>query len=97
MPKKVTISKLKNSKGKKAVLTWKKDTSVTGYEIYCSTKKSSGYKLETTITKNKTTSYTDKKLTKGRTYYYKVRAYKKVNGKKIYGSYSGVKSVTIKK
>ena len=97
VPKKVTISKLKNSKGKKAVLTWKKDTSVTGYEIYCSTKKSSGYKLETTITKNKTTSYTDKKLTKGRTYYYKVRAYKKVNGKKIYGSYSGVKSVTIKK
>ena len=29
-------------------------------------------------------------------YYFKVRAYKTVKGKKVYGSYSSVKSATIK-
>lgn len=97
VPKKVTISKAENSGSKKAKITWKKDSSVTGYEVYRSTKKNSGYKLVTTIKKNKTTSYTDKNLTKNKTYYYKVRAYKTVNGKKVYGSYSSVKTVKIKK
>ena len=96
-PKKVTISKAVNNKKGTATVSWKRDKNVTGYEIYCSTKKSSGYKLEKDITKNKTTSYTDKNLTKGKNYYYKIRAYKKVNDKKVYGSYSSVKSVKINK
>ena len=37
------------------------------------------------------------KLSKGKKYYVKVRAYKVVDNKKIYGSYSKVKVVTIKK
>lgn len=96
-PKKVTLSKAVNNKKGTATVSWKRDKSVTGYELYCSTKKSSGYKLEKTITKNSTTSYADKKLKKGKTYYYKIRAYKTVNGKKVYGSYSSVKSVKINK
>lgn len=80
-PKKVTLSKAVNNKEGTATVSWKRDKSVTGYELYCSTKKSSGYKLEKTITKNSTTSYADKKLKKGKTYYYKIRAYKTVNGK----------------
>ena len=32
-------------------------------------------------------------LKKGKTYYVKVRAYKTVNGKKLYGAYSAVKRV----
>jgi len=36
-------------------------------------------------------------LKKGKTYYVKVRAYRKMNGKTYYGSYSSVKKVKIKK
>jgi LysM repeat protein len=39
----------------------------------------------------------DKKLKKGKTYYYKIRAYKTVNKNKGYSAYSAVKSVKIKK
>lgn len=37
-------------------------------------------------------SYTNSKLTSNKTYYYKVRAFKKVNNKKIYGAYSEIKT-----
>ena len=49
-----------------------------------------------TITSGKTTSYTDSKLTKNKIYYYKVRAYKTINNKKVYGPYSSVKYIKIK-
>lgn len=64
-----------------------------GYEIYRSTKKKSGYKK---ITDTKKTSYKNKKLKSKKKYYYKVRAYRIVNGKKYYSSYSSVKSVKVK-
>ena len=38
----------------------------------------------------------NKKLKKGKRYYFKVRAYRTVNGKKVYSSYSAVKSVRVK-
>ena len=40
---------------------------------------------------------TIKKLTKNKTYYVRVRAYKTVKGKKIYGAYSSVKKVKVTK
>ncbi len=62
-----------------AKISWKKIKSAKKYIIYRSVKKSSGFKAVKTISKNTTVSYTDKKLTCGKTYYYKVKA---VNGKK---------------
>ena len=35
-------------------------------------------------------------LEKGKTYYVRVRAYKKVSGKKLYGKWSKVKKIRIK-
>ena len=61
---------------------------IDGYEIYKSTSKTSGYSLLSStggITFKNTT-----KLTKGKRYYYKVRAYKQVGEKKIYSPYSNV-------
>ena len=61
----------------------------TGYEIYRSTDNKK-WSLLKTITNNNTTQYTDKKLKANKVYYYKVRAYKTVSGKKIYGSFSSI-------
>ena len=78
-------------------MTWKKDKSVTGYEILYSQKSNFKGAKKVTVTKNKTVSATIKKLTKNKTYYVKVRAYKTVKGKKIYGAYSSVKKVKVTK
>ena len=43
------------------------------------------------IGSTKSTSYTKKSLKKGRTYYFRVRAYKTLDGKNIYGGYKTVK------
>ncbi len=84
---------LKSKKAKQATISWKKVTGASGYQIYRSTKKNSGYKKIASTTK---LTYTNTKLTSKKRYYYKVRAYRTVNGVKIYSSYSTVKYVTIK-
>lgn len=57
-----------------------------GYQIWKSTKKNSGYKKAFTTTKK---SYKNTKgLKKGTRYYYKVRAYKVVDGKNVYSDWS---------
>lgn len=102
-PAKVTVktTKLKsakNAKGKKIVVKWKKNTAGNGYQIQYSTSKkfAKGNKTKT-ISKNKTTSYTIKKLKKKKTYYVRIRTYKKVSGKTYYSGWSSVKKVKIKK
>lgn len=79
---------------KKATLTWKKVKGAAGYQVYRSMRKNGKYVC---VKKNlKAAKYTDKKLKKGKTYYYKVRAYKKVNGKPITGAYSAIRKVKVK-
>lgn len=84
---------LKSKKSKQATISWKKISGASGYEIYRSTKSKSGFKKIATTSK---TSYTNTKLTSKKRYYYRVRAYRTVNGTKIYSSYSTTKYVTIK-
>ena len=62
-----------------------------------STKKTSGFKKVATIKKGSTVSYTKKNLTKGKTYYFRVRAYTKYKGKTYYSGWSDVKKVKIRK
>lgn len=88
---------VKVSAGSKSVkVTWKKIKSVSGYEVYSSTSKKGKYKRIKTITKSSTVSYTNTKLKSKKTYYYKVRAYKTIKGKKIYSNYSSIKSTKAK-
>lgn len=87
---------LKVSAAKKsAKLTWNKQ-SASGYVIYRATSKNGKYKKIATVKSGKTTSYKNGKLKSGKTYYYKIRAYKTVNGEKVYGAYSNIKKVKIK-
>ena len=79
-------------------IKWEKNTAGNGYQIQYSTSKkfAKGNKTKT-ISKNKTTSYTIKKLKKKTTYYVRIRTYKKVSGKTYYSGWSSVKKVKIKK
>lgn len=78
-------------------LSWAKVPDVNGYQIqrYNATKKS--YVTIKTITKGTTVSYTNTGLSAGTTYKYRMRAYRIVNGNKIYSEYSAVKNVKTKK
>ena len=80
------------SKGK-IVVKWtvKGDASVAdGYQVFRSTKRNSGYgNYNKPYFTTKSKSYKNtKSLKKGKRYYYKVRAYKVVDGKKVYSDYS---------
>ena len=68
---------------KKATLKWNKVTGATGYVVYMKNSDGSYKKLGST----KSTSYTKKSLKSGKKYYFRVRAYKTVEGKNIYGGY----------
>ncbi|MDO4383356.1 MAG: phosphodiester glycosidase family protein [Eubacteriales bacterium] len=95
-PSKVKISSVKNIKAKKAKITWKKASNASGYKVYRATSSKGKYKCVKT-TGSGSRSWTNSKLKKGKTYYYKVRAYRKASGKTVYGSYSSVKKIKIKK
>lgn len=93
---KAKLSSAKNSKKKTLVVKAKKTSGAAGYEYIIATNK----KFKKNVKKSTTTktSVTFKKLKKGKTYYVKVRAYKKDSANsKVYGSYSAVKKVKIKK
>ena len=60
------------------------------------TGKNGTYKKVKDIKSGKTTKYTKKSLKAGKTYYFKIRAYKTVSGKNVYSSYSKVKTAKVK-
>ena len=86
-----------NKKKKKMVVSWSWKTNVAGYQIQ--------YALNKKFTKKKKSKWAGKwksaktisKLKKGKKYYVRVRAYRKKSGKKLYGKWSKVKKVKIKK
>ena len=63
--------------------------------VSANSKKNSGYKKTATVKKVSAVKYTKKKLKAGKKYYFKVRTYRTVKGKKIYSSYSKVKSTKL--
>ena len=85
--KKITGMKAKKS-GSKVKVSWTNIAGETGYQISQSTKKN-GTKIVATY-RTSSGKYKTVSATKGKTYYYKVRAYKEVNGKKIYSPWSTV-------
>ena len=90
-----SISKLTCSKKGVASLTWTNVSGESGYQVYYSTKKDSGYKKVTSY-KTNVVKGSKTKLKSGKKYYFKVRAYKKTASGTVYSSWSAVKSVKIK-
>ena len=95
-PAKVKIKSVKSTGKKKIKVTWKWDYKADGYQVQ--------YALNKKFTKGKKTknagTYSEAKtLTKLKSkkyYYVRVRAYKKVDGKKVYGKWSTVKKCKVK-
>ncbi|MCM3668267.1 hypothetical protein M3181_04520 [Mesobacillus maritimus] len=69
-----------------AKVSWNAASGVSGYEVYRSTSSNGTYTKAGTTSG---TSYIDKSLTTGKTYYYKIRAYK-TGTRTNYSSYSSV-------
>ena len=94
-PKKAVLKKVKATGKKKVKIIVKKTSEkINGYEVILSTKKN--FKKAKKVT-TKENVVTVKKLKAGKKYFVKVRAFKKVGNKKIYGKYSTVKKVIVKK
>ena len=85
---------LSSTTSKSIKVSWTKISKrTTGYDIYMSTSKDGSYsKIGTTSS----TSLTKGNLTTGKTYYFKVRAYRTVDNEKIYSLYSQIKSIKCK-
>ena len=92
--KKSKVSGLKVSfKKRKAIVRWKKTAKVSGYQVSFKLKTAKKWK---TLKSTKTPKVVSKKFKKGKKYQFKVRAYTMVQGKKVYGPYSRVKTVKCK-
>lgn len=88
---------LKAKAGKRYVkLSWTALTdNTTGYRVYRKTKGGKYAKVKT-ITKASTASWTNKGLKKGKTYYYKVRAYKSITSGELWGTSSNTAKAKVK-
>ena len=93
---KLTTSISLKTKSRKVTISWKKTKSAAGYYIYRASSAKGKYSKIKKVTSGKTLKYTDKKVKKGKTYYYKVVPYGK-NGKKIVKcNASTVKKIKVK-
>lgn len=94
-PGKGAVSKLSNYASKKIRVVVKKVKNAVGYQIWYSTDKK--FKKNVKKQSMQTLKCVVKKLKK-KTYYVKVRAYvKDTSGKRVYGSFSSVKKIRVKK
>ena len=92
------ISSVKSSKKKTIVVKAKKQNEMAGYQVQYSTSKKFAKKSTKTakVATKKALNKTVKGLKSGKKYYVRVRAYKVVNGKTVYSSWTAKKSVKVK-
>jgi subtilisin family serine protease len=73
-------------------VSWSQVSGASGYEVYRATSRDGTYSKVGTVTRGTTLSFTNTGLTTGRTYFYKIRAYRLVDEKNVFGTYSNVVS-----
>ena len=98
IPKKVGSPKLTAEKGKKDALTlsWKAGKGIDGYEIEYGLKKDFKGAKKIKVKGAKNDEYEIKKLTAKKTYYVRIRAWKKAKGKMYYSAWSKTLSKKVK-
>ena len=89
--------KVTNSAARKVTVKWTRNSKTNGYQVQYSLKKNFKGAKSVKAVKNRIVSKVISKLTKGKVYYVRVRAYKKVGGQTYYSAWSTVKKVRIRK
>ncbi len=95
-PAKVKIKKVKKAGKKKLKVTWKWLLEADGFQIQYAQNKKFTKKKKTKNVSDWKTDQTLKGLKSKKTYYVRIRAYKKYLGSKVYGSWSKVKKCKVK-
>ena len=93
---KAVLSSVKSTKTAQAVVSWNKVNGANGYVVEYSTSKKFKNKKTVLIKKGSSKKTTLKNLTSGKKYYVRVKAYKAVDGDKVYGSVSAAKTIKVK-
>lgn len=95
-PKKATLKKVKALGKRKVKVTWKKLAATGGYQLQYAMNRSFTKKKKTKSISKTASSTTLKNLKKGKTYYFRIRAYNKAGGSKKYGKWSNIKKIKVK-
>ena len=98
VPPDVKLKKLDPGKKKNSIdVSWKQGIKNDGYEVQYSLQKNFKGAKKITVKGAKNLDCTIKKLKVGKTYYVRVRTYKKAKGKMYYSAWSNVESLKIEK
>ena len=95
MPESTTVS-AESINANSVNISWESVSGAAGYQIWMSTSSDGEYQIAKGINDGSTIFYTKYELESGSTYYFKVRAFTDVDGKKTFGAYSNVVSVQVK-
>ena len=89
LPSTPKATSVKKGKARCLKVYWKKVSGVRGYEVQMSTSKKSSYKT-IKVVNAKISAYTVSKLKKNKGYYFRIRSFKVIGGKKVYSSWSNI-------
>ncbi|MCC3867878.1 fibronectin type III domain-containing protein [Terrisporobacter mayombei] len=78
-------------------LNWQTVYKSSGYEVYRASGESGNFTRVATLTDNGKSCYKDKNLKSRKKYYYKVRAFKELNGQVCFGDFSDVLTICTEK
>lgn len=96
VPKKMSISSIVSKQKGCVKALWKKDSSATGYYMEVSLRSNFQKDTRSNWAKNNETFFDSQGFTSKKTYYIRIRAYKTVGSKKLYGAWSNTKSIKVK-
>ena len=89
------INEIKKTGNNSVQIRWSKTTAANGYKIYRAESKNGKYVEIKTVTGGKVRC-TLTGVKKNKTYYYKVKAYRLINGKRYYSDTASIKAFTLK-
>lgn len=95
-PARVNLKKVKAIGKKKARAEWNWFTGQNGFQLQYAQNKAFTKNKKSVMLNTYTSTVILKKMKRGKTYYFRVRAYNKSGGKKMYGTWSKVKKCKIK-
>lgn len=95
MPSCVVFDNVYSNSTSRIRILWNKVNGAEGYQIWRADEENGTYKIVKSITDGSVNTYSNTGLVSGHCYYYKMRAYTTVNGKKLFGAYSDFTAVTV--